>query len=187
MLFTCVLDCWQPTIGDPSVMGWFTVVAYAVTAIVAFSVAWSERGRLDSTFWIGTGVLLAFLAINKQLDLQSALTASGRCVAQIQGWYQDRRQVQALFIFILLLAITGALVVLIIRSWRRLPRIGVALVGLVFLAGFVAIRAVGFHHMDSLIGFAPGGIRMNWIFELGGIGIIALNMAIILFWPNRSG
>ena len=34
-------------------------------------------------------VVLMFLTINKQLDLQSALTALARCMAKVQGWDAD--------------------------------------------------------------------------------------------------
>jgi hypothetical protein len=56
--------------------------------------------------WLTLVPLLGFLAINKQLDLQTALTATGRCMAQAEGWYDNRALVQIGFIAGLMLAET---------------------------------------------------------------------------------
>ena len=65
----------------------------------------------------------------------------------------------------------GALV-----AWRLRPtlaRTGPALLGLVLIAAFVLVRAVGFHHVDALIGWRLGGVRTNAVLELGGICLFA--------------
>ncbi|MDB5657901.1 MAG: isopropylmalate isomerase large subunit [Cypionkella sp.] len=59
---------------------------------------------------------MLILAVNKQLDLQSALAATGRCIAQFQGWYRARRDVQHHVIEVLLVAIVAGL-----RLVRRNP------------------------------------------------------------------
>lgn len=41
------------------------------------------------------------------------------------------------------------------------------------ISGFVLIRAIGFHHVDALIGLDAAGVRLNWAVELGGIGLFA--------------
>jgi hypothetical protein len=40
------------------------------------------------------------------------------------------------------------------------------------LVSFVLIRAASFHHVDLLLRAGP--VRLNWVFELTGIGLIAL-------------
>lgn len=58
---------------------------------------------------------------------------------------------------------------------RRVDRwAGLALVGLVVLLTFVAIRAASFHYVDALIGKRYIGVRVNHLLELGGISIIAV-------------
>ncbi len=85
---SCALERWSPRIGDPSLMGWLTVGVYLLAGLVALWVLASARfpaatrGR-ERLFWLFVALILFFLAINKQLDLQSYLTAVGRCVAQI--------------------------------------------------------------------------------------------------------
>ena len=40
--------------------------------------------------------------------------------------------------------------------------------------GFVVIRAASFHHVDAFLASRLGGLRWNWILELGGILIVAV-------------
>jgi len=178
-LFDCVFSAWSPQIGDPTLIGWATVVSYAIATALALGVVITNHGR-GRLFWVVVTGVLFLLAINKQLDLQSALTAAARCLAQAQGWYEDRRSVQIAFILFVAIA---ALVLGLTLAWtmrRQLPQIWLALLGLCLLLGFVAIRAAGFHHMDRLIAFEVGGIRVNWLLELGGIALIAINALIII-------
>ena len=48
------------------------------------------------------------------------------------------------------------------------------------LAGFVMVRAIGFHHVDALIGQRHLGVSANFVFENAGLVLIALNAAAIL-------
>lgn len=167
----CVFNNWSPTIGDPSVMGWVTVVFYFVTALFVFSRIPPSVGR-ERLFWIVLSVTLIALGINKQFDLQSLFTTIGRCAAKAEGWYGERRQVQVAFI---LLLASGALAVGAFSLWflrRELPRISIALVGAFILLGFVVLRASSFHHMDMFINAHLLGLRMNWIMEIGALALI---------------
>jgi hypothetical protein len=56
---------------------------------------------------------------------------------------------------------------------RELKRLRMALIGVGFLVTFIVIRAASFHHVDRFLLSTIGGMRMNWIFELGGIAAIA--------------
>jgi hypothetical protein len=47
---------------------------------------------------------MAFLAANKQLDLQSLMTAADRGMTKAEGWYERRRPIQAIFIIAMALA-----------------------------------------------------------------------------------
>ncbi len=179
-LWPCFHDAWSPTIGDPTLMGWATVAAYGVTAFLTAFLALGRAGRPERGFWLILALLLAALMVNKQLDLQSALTSFARCLSKMQGWYRDRHLVQGLAILALL---GGSLVFLIglgLVMRRHLRRTWCAVLGLVFLTGFVAIRAVGFHHFDRLIKTDIAGLRMNWVLELGGIGLILANVVALL-------
>lgn len=168
----------MPGIGDPNLTGWLTVLAYLICFVLALRV-WQQQepGR---GFWGLIAILMALLAINKQLDLQSALTAAGRCLAKAQEWYGNRRAVQAEFIAGLLGLVLICLLAGLWLQRRNLRRNGLALVGLAILGGFVMIRAVGFHHFDQLIGLRKFGISANYMLENTGLLLIALNAVTLL-------
>jgi len=130
------------------------------------------RDRIRA-LWLVLSVFLLLLGINKQLDLQTALTEWGRMMAHSEGWYESRRIVQLAFIAAVILVGLVAL-----RAVLLLAHGGVGLRsvvgGVVFLACFVVIRASSFHHVDRLLGYDIGNIRLNWVFELGGIAFIAV-------------
>ncbi len=181
----CAAHRWAIGIGDPGVMGWLIVALYALTAVVALRVAVRGRfppisARRERRFWVILGVILLALGLNKQLDLQSLLTTTARCMAELQGWYATRRAVQIWFIVTAVLAmlILFALMGFILRGTLR--RSGLALTGLVFVLGFVAIRAAGFHHMDQLINVRLGTVRTNWLLEMIGPVLILIGSGINL-------
>jgi len=127
-----------------------------------------------SALWKALAIGLLLLGINKQLDLQTALTELGKILANKQGWYERRQRVQIDFIIAVALAGLWMLCSVLLLAGRNLPRLGLALVGIVFLCCFVAIRASSFHHVDRLLGADLGGLKINWIMELGGIALVGL-------------
>jgi hypothetical protein len=187
VLYACVTNQWTPTIGDPNLGGWLTVGSYAICTVLAVLVVrQAVRGRRERHFWIVVCGLMLFLGINKQLDLQSALTATGRCLAKMQGWYQDRRGLQVHFIESLLAAAVLSFALCLYLMRRHLARNGVAVAGLVVVACFVAVRAVGFHHVDILISQRFLSMRLNFVFENAGLVLIALNAVVLLMVARRS-
>ncbi len=175
-LIACVSERWSPRIGDPTWWGWGTVAAYALAALLSVVAARHKDAR-ERGFWLLLAVLMAALCVNKQLDLQSALTAAGRCIARAQGWYGERRAVQTEFILALLAASAAFCAGLLLAMRRHLGRLLAAILGLGLVVAFVAVRAVGLHHVDALINLRVAGIRANPLLELPGIALIAANAA----------
>lgn len=166
---------WSPGIGDPTIMGWLTVVLYALGVWQCYQVV-SRHSELlrrnEGTLWWVLVCGLLALGINKQLDLQSALTEIGRIFAMQQGWYEGRHKVQAIFIYgVIALASVASFALAFLARKAPFPTI-LALIGSVCLLAFIVIRASSFHHFDRLIDSAVFGLRMNWILEMGGIFII---------------
>ncbi|MBN2630168.1 MAG: isopropylmalate isomerase [Rhodobacteraceae bacterium] len=186
-LRTCTFDRWSPTIGDPSVAGWLTVAAYGLCAVLAFRVWRRGAGKSGRAglFWALTCIAMAFLTVNKQLDLQSLLTATGRCVAGQKGWYDDRRAFQRQFIEGLLVVIVVMLGCGVYLLRHDLRRNGLALLGLAFVGGFVAVRAVGFHHFDAMLNLRLQNVAVNVILELSGLVLIAVNAVALLRQGRR--
>lgn len=170
-------DGWRLGIGDPTLGGWITVIGYFTAGSLALKAAfrvsthgiWStEEGR----FYTLLGLGLILLGLNKQLDLQTLLTLTGRKIALAQGWYEKRRIVQMAFIGVI--AVIG---LLSFRwAWKALAEClrhnWLTLLGIVFVITFVLIRAASIHHIDHLLKINIAGLRINWILELGGIGMI---------------
>jgi len=176
---TCAFTQWSPGLGDNSVMGWVTVLVYLLAAVLSARAARAMRGpeaatRRERVFWGITAAVLFFLAVNKQLDLQTLFTTIGRCNARLMGWYDMRQTVQR--DFILAVAIAGALTVGLLALLLRgiLGRVWPALLGIGFVCGFVLIRAASFHDVDGLIGSWAMGIKINWLLELPGPTLVAI-------------
>ncbi len=175
---------WHPGIGDPTVLGWVTVAAYLLAAVGCTMAARREPKlgpvdrdgvRVYSRFWLVLAVLLVALGINKQLDLQTFVTQVGRDLLRESGLYQDRRGLQVVFISAVALT---CLIGLFGFSWaarRRLRTRWPAVAGMIFILGFVTIRAASFHHIDAFLGGRIGGMKWNWILELGGISAVAVS------------
>jgi len=164
---------WQPGIGDPTIYGWLTVAAYALGALLSWRAAQQGAAR-ERRFWLVLAAIMAFLCINKQLDLQTLLTDIARHFAKRDGWYDQRARVQLAFIFAL--GAATALITLSLLVWMRRSRWPVwgASVGLALLLFFVFVRATSFDKMDWLIGQHLAGVKANHAMELGGIGLVAL-------------
>ena len=105
---------WKPGIGDPTIGGWITVVLYLLAMISCWMTA--RSGIKEQRIWTAISILFLGLGINKQLDLQSALTAAGRVIAFGQGWYDQRQFVQSAFI--IFTAIVCASVVITLLIWN---------------------------------------------------------------------
>src|SRR6185295_4592983 len=169
------IGSWAPGIGDPTVVGWVTVGLYFVAALVSLRVGWGRGQRLarsERFFYRGLTVALFALGVNKQLDLQTALTELGRIMASEEGWYEQRRRVQRVFILLVgLVAFAGAGTGLFFL--RRAPRAThVTLLGVIGLVAFVLIRASSFHHVDLFIRSSWWGIKGNWLIEVGSILVV---------------
>jgi hypothetical protein len=169
------IGSWSPGIGDPTVAGWATTFLYFVAVVQIWRVMGQiARVSFEWRVWRALLVCMLALGINKQLDLQTALTEAGRMLAFHQGWYEERREVQKLFIASLCLAaIIGCVAVAIVAYY--MPRsTRLALCGLIVLAAFVLIRASSFHHVDILLNTRTMGLKVNWILEIGGILLVLL-------------
>jgi hypothetical protein len=173
---------WHLGIGDPTPIGWLTVAAYFLAGWgcwTVFSTAGqNSAARRSARVWLLIAMALLALGINKQLDLQTALTAFGRSLARSGGWYERRHEFQ--IFFIAAIGVAG-IVALALMAWLLWPPSwgrGTALAGLLFLCCFVLIRASSFHHVDIFLGQTVLGLRWNWILELSGIGLVGAGALI---------
>lgn len=174
---------WRPTIGDPSFMGWFTVAAYGIGAALAVLASSRYRGcdnkthKREKWVWLAVAGVMAFLCVNKQLDLQSLLTDIGRVLSRQEGWYEQRRGFQRLFVVGVLVGSVsfGCWSIWRFREFWKSHKLLAG--GMLFLLTFIVVRAISFHHFDMVISTRVLGVRMNWVFELTGIFLVSLAAA----------
>ncbi len=169
---------WSPGIGDPTFLGWFTVVAYATATWSCyrlrgrFSAQADGIRREERRFWSVIFGVLLFLCLNKQLDLQTAMTEFLRGRAKAEGWYGIRFKFQVAFIatMAICLPVLATLMFFIARALPASTKL--AGLGLIIIGIFVLIRASSFHHIDRLLNERVLSFKLNWIFELGGIAVV---------------
>ena len=128
--------------------------------------------------WSLFSILLLLLAVNKQLDFQTALTEIGRILARKDGWYESRAQVQRAFVG----GLCGFSLVCVVSLWLLLrglsPAVKMAATGMCFVGVFVLVRASSFHRVDEFLGERLVHLRMNWLLEMGGI-LVMLAAALL--------
>lgn len=158
-------------------MGWVTVIAYAIATVLCFQAArrvYFARDRAQLIFWsVLTGIML-FLGVNKQLDLQTWFTLTAKKLAVSEGWYNHRRPVQLAFICFVFCAGMAGFWFMSRLVQRHGSELWLPLLGLFLVTCFVIVRAASFHHIDQFLKYDIGGMRMNWLLELGGISIVAV-------------
>ncbi len=157
--------------GDPTPLGWTITLAYA---LVAWRCAALARGAVDRgarRFWLMLAIGLACLCVNKQLDLQAAVTAYARETAKAAGWYADRRPVQ---IAALAAAAVLALGALALAGWSmrgRLACVWPAIAGMAVILAYIALRMSSIHEVDAFV--VGGPLPMKWWGELAGLALVA--------------
>jgi hypothetical protein len=176
------------SLGDPTIIGWTITIAYFSAAFLCWRVVKIEEsrdGRVARSYllWFGLFILLVILGLNKQLDLQTLLRNAGRYIAEKDGWYGMRREIQNAFIgFIGLLGLLGFIGLLVLLK-NNLKDFKLVVTGLVLLISFVLIRAASFNHVDYFLDKwrIVGPFRMKYVIELGGVVLIGIEAGKRLF------
>ena len=161
---------WQPGIGDPTPLGWLTVTAYAAASVACYLA--SRRSRA-ARWWLSFAAVLAPLAVNKALDLQSWFTHAGRRLARDQGWYMSHGPAQVVAI-----AAVAVLALVLTASFSRLTRrragaaVRLAAIAVTYQVTFVIVRSISLHEIDRLLGVNAGPFRLNHVFECAGLAVV---------------
>lgn len=162
---------WTLTFSDPDLIGWVTVAAYLVCALLLARAALGAK-RQRGFWWLAMAVLLS-LGINKQLDLHGLLTQTARDLFVMNGWYEWRRQAQALFVA----GALGCSALLAWQAWRdartaAMP-MRLCMIGMAILATFVLVRLGRIYHAGLSDSIAGHGAVLPHLLELSGIAVIA--------------
>lgn len=149
------------------------VAAYVASAMMSARAAHASRTVAERGFWVVATAMLALLAINKPIDLQTLMIDELRTLARLQGWYEGRRTAQ--LIFLVIIAAVAVVATLQVGMWVR--RIGgaawVAAAGIATLLLFLVLKIAAHSHLDEWLGRGVEGLRHGWILELAGCAMIA--------------
>lgn len=162
------------TLADPVRM-----LAYAGLAVACFAGAVTAEHR-HARALRAVGVIALVLGIAVTLDLGASLADLGRRLAGSEGWYRERRPMQAAAI----LAILGFGLVAAIVTWllagRMVAALRIHLLLLLSLCCYVAVRAISLHQVDTYLNWRPrnSGIRLGDIIELSLITVLATSVLL---------
>ena len=169
--------------------GWLRTSGYLLAATAAFVAGRREvRSRgIGSDWWpriwfLAAAILLV-MALVRGSDLVHLLPDLGRRRARSEGWYENRREVQAAVIAALGAALVGT--VAIAMRWvpaNRRHYLPEAIVVLALVA-FAAVRLVSLHQVDALLYRRRiHGVKVDAVIELA-----VLASAIVLpLWHPRE-
>jgi len=123
--------------------------------------------------WFCLAGLMSILGINKQLDLLQTVTVLTIRGIEIENGWSDSGRLEFQIAFVVLVAVV-ALVLFIGLLWRirkSWQRYWLALLGLAFVIGFLAIRTASFNDVDYPLSQwrVIGHVRMKYLVELGGV------------------
>ncbi|WP_088242473.1 hypothetical protein [Calothrix rhizosoleniae] len=183
ILATIQAEYWQPGIGDPTLIGWLTVLAYLIASFLCVSCALRVNRlpvlRQSAQFlwlWWNLAIILLLLGINKQLDVQSWLRITGKELIRTYGWYQHRITIYigiATILFISVLAILMFLGRAIRSFWQKY---WLVMLGFVLLNSYILLRAPAVSHaIDWLLHWQLYKLEYTWLLEIGGIACIAVS------------
>ncbi len=177
---------WSPGIGDPTFIGWLTVMAYLACSYHSLKVYKSSETIFKVSplrqkwLWFGIFCLLLALGINKQLDIQTLLTRVAGSILYHNGLHEHKRVIQQGFIAGVTIFGIATLVALFIYFKQVAKQHRYAIIGICGLALFVVIRAASFNNVQLFFGSEYLSEHFNWVFELGGIALIWLNARYLL-------
>jgi hypothetical protein len=154
-------------------------IGAAVFSLLYLAAAWLawwttdvviDRG--ESALWHGIFAVLIVLAVNKLFE--GAITDLARVYAMRHGWYYQRRIMQAEFIAIVAMSccLVASAVLFLARQSPAATQI--ALIGIVMLIALALVRDTSLHQIDYLINQRKFGLKVSWILDLGGLGLVLL-------------
>ena len=164
---------------------------YVVVALLAALAAFVDRSSPEqphSRLWrfslLLAGFLSLLLAVASSGDLSDVLTGFGREQARSAGWYDTRRGAQAVVVVTLfaLWCISVLVSIYAVPNRRRtyLP----AVIGLFTLWGFVAVRLVSYHDVDTVLYSRHlGGARIVAVVE---VSLLAATAGAFVYALVRS-
>ena len=171
-----VYSDWHIGVNDPTVLGWIATIEYFWVCLLCMQASrftgLSER-RI-TTAWGIVAILILFLGVNKQLDLQTLLKIASKRIVVSWGWYEERRSLEIIFLIVFATALLSFFSYFGCKSGAFFRQNPLMLVGSLLLLLFVLVRACSAEHVDTLFGVNLYRPKWRWLLELGGLACIGL-------------
>lgn len=178
---------WKLSVTNLNLVEWLTICSYFLSAYLCTQAKnnWpSYNSKIDqrvTTFWKCVSVILVVLALSEILDIQKLITHIARQFSKASGWY-DRRGEYQQKIILLVITITFSAFIYFSILFRKIIRQKLpALVGIAFLCGYIAVRLVSFHDVDSLLNMKVIGVELNGLIELASVFCIGSSAGLTAF------
>lgn len=180
----CGVDDWMGIWGDPWLSGSIFVCSYLITASLIFLAAQKKSGR-ERIYWRICGCLFIFQVLNTPLDLHALIWTSGRCLAHAQGWYENRQEIQYLFLAVMAILVSLFLALVVRIFCRSIFSNLLLTLGVLIAIGFTLIRGVSLHDAAHYYGHSIGPFRAADFIEFAGI-LLALCAAVVSLRQTRN-
>jgi len=177
--FLCGFDDWMDIWGDPLLSGTIFMVAYGVTALLIFRAAHHAEVR-ERWYWRLCGFIFIFQFLNTNLDLHALVWTTGRCLAHAQGWYENRREVQVIFLIGLALLVVLVLLSILILFYRNMFNNILLTAGVIVALGFTMVKGINYHNLEQFYGDEIGPFRVADFIEFCGIALAFVAVTIRL-------
>ena len=182
--FLCGFDRWMEIWGDPLLSGTIFMTSYGVTALLILYAAREATSR-ERWYWRICGALFLFQLLNTNLDLHALIETTGRCLANAQGWYENRREIQFLFVMGVAFLIALILIVVLVVFFRSILENILLTLGVSIALGFTIIKGINYHDLEQYYGIRVGPFHIADFIEFSGI-VLANFAALIRFHQNRG-
>ena len=159
----CAALSWAPGLHKYDMFRAALTVGYATTAVLA-GLRWRQS---RAWIWAFVALYMVLLALNRQLDLQTFVTQTARCIARNAGWYRQRRGPQAELTYAVLglMAAGFAATLILTRRFRIL------MTGLVLVTADLCLRMLSFHATDRLLQAPVFSLPLHGYIEAFGLGL----------------
>ena len=143
------LQRWLVGLGDPGLTPWVVVLFYLCIAAFSWRAARRQSGTRAAIFWRSISAIALFLALNKQLDLQTLILRCGRVAVTSVGWSVYRRSIEAIVAIVIGVTVAAIFVraAMIYRRMHFAERI--AILGMALVTLSIVSRSTVILHLGS--------------------------------------
>lgn len=134
-----------------------------VSCLAAYHIRRRER-TLARFLLLGATLAAVALTIAEAVELGSLLSGESRRLAGQEGWYGERRTVQAFAIAVsVFFGVTGGALA-VWKSWKEATELAPLILAYAALLTFLFVRAVSLHQLDAVLyGDGFGGLLGVWL------------------------